>query len=62
MTSTPEKAPSDAADKYMLRFHTDGLRKTIKARAALNERTLNAEILYLIKRGLEVEAKQGAAA
>ena len=55
MTNAKPIAPSDAADKYMLRFHTDGMRKQIKARAALNERTLNAEILFLIKRGLETE-------
>ena len=62
MTGTQQKPPSDAADKFMLRFHTDGLRKKIKVRAAENERTLNAEILYLIKRGLASEKAQGAAA
>lgn len=60
MTHTIPKPPSAICDKFMLRFHVDGLRKELKARAVRNERTLNAEILYLIKRGLETE--QGAQA
>ncbi len=48
-----------SADKYILRFSDEGLRKQLKIRAAQNERTLNAEITYLIKRGLESE-KGGA--
>jgi len=56
--STTAKQPSD---KVMLRMHDAGLRKHIKVRAAMNERTMNAEILFLIKRGLEAEAdKEGA--
>lgn len=47
--------PSATCDKFILRFNVDGLRKELKVRAAENERTLNAEILYLIKRGLQVE-------
>lgn len=62
MTVTQKKPPSDAADRFILRFHIDGMRKQIKARAAMNERTLNAEILYLIKRGLQAEQQQGAPA
>lgn len=58
-----QKPPSDTCDKFILRFNVDGLRKQLKVRAAENERTLNAEILYLIKRGLAAEQQpQGAAA
>lgn len=53
---------SKADDKFILRFNVDGLRKQLKVRAAENERTLNAEILYLIKRGLASEQlSQGSA-
>ena len=55
MTDSKPKAPSDTCDKFILRFNVDGLRKTLKIRAAENERTLNAEILYLIKRGMKSE-------
>ena len=61
----PDKpaAPSDQADKFMLRLQNDGLRKQLKIRAIENERSLNAEILYLIKRGLKAEQHpQGVAA
>lgn len=53
MTEVTKKPPSTTADKFLMRFHQDGLRKELKVRAAQNERTLNAEILFLIKRGLE---------
>jgi plasmid stability protein len=55
MTVTKPKPPSDTCDRFILRFNVEGLRKDLKVRAAKNERTLNAEILYLIKRGLESE-------
>ncbi|MDD3016773.1 MAG: hypothetical protein PHE74_00015 [Comamonas sp.] len=56
MTDSSKKSPPSAtADKFMLRFNQDGLRKELKVRAAQNERTLTAEILYLIKRGLAAE-------
>lgn len=42
-------------DRYILRFHESGMRQALKARAALNRRTLNAEILYLIDAGLKAE-------
>lgn len=42
-------------DKYILRFKDEGMRKRLKVRAAMNERTLNAEITYLLKKGLEAE-------
>lgn len=54
--ATSPRAPQQA-DKVMVRFHDDGLRKQLKVRAAQNERTLNAEINYLIKLGLSAEAR-----
>lgn len=57
---TKEIVPSATADKFLMRFNQDGLRKELKVRAAQNERTLNAEILYLIKRGLETEQAKEA--
>ena len=63
MTTEKEKYPSDTHDKFMLRFSTDGLRKQLKVRAAENDRSLNGEIMYLIKRGLQAEQQpQGAQA
>lgn len=58
----PEKqlAPSEQADKFMLRLQNDGLRKQLKIRAIENERTLNAEILYLVKLGLKTDQAKGA--
>lgn len=53
-------SPSQTADRFIVRFHDEGMRKTLKVRAARNERTLNAEILYLLKRGLQSEQAQGA--
>lgn len=55
MTATKQKPPSDTCDKFLLRFNLDGLRKELKIRAAQNERTLNGEILYLIKLGMKAE-------
>ena len=52
------KPPSVACDKFIIRFNTDGLRRELKVRAAMNERSLNSEILYLIKRGLAAEQQQ----
>lgn len=60
MKTQTDKPPSATADKFLMRFHQDGLRKKLKVRAAQHERTLNAEILYLIKRGLEVEESKEA--
>lgn len=61
--TTKQPPPSATCDKFILRFSVDGLRKDLKVRAAENERTLNAEILYLIKRGLRAEQQhQGAQA
>lgn len=41
------------ADKYVVRFK-DGMRAAIKKHAAQNNRTMNAEILSLLEKGMEV--------
>lgn len=43
---------TQSGDKFILRFHGEGQRSEIKARAALNKRSMNAEILLLIEQGL----------
>lgn len=49
--------------QFVLRFPDGEVRKELKVRAAKNERSLNSEILYLIKRGLAAEQQpKGAAA
>lgn len=50
--------------QYALKFFEKGVKQELKASAALNDRSMNQEILYLIKRGQEVVAreKQGAGA
>lgn len=50
---------SQSGDKFILRFHDPGMRKSLKVRAAQNERTLNAEILFLLKKGLEADQSAG---
>lgn len=40
------------ADKFVLRFDAAGQRDALKKRAALNRRSLNAEILSLIDQAL----------
>lgn len=45
---------SNAKDRFVLRFHDEEQRAHLKARAALNHRSLNAEILFLIERGQAV--------
>lgn len=63
MDSSNQSKQHRPDDKFILRFNVDGLRKQLKVRAAENERTLNAEILFLIKRGLAAEKQpQGAQA
>lgn len=42
-------------DRFIVRFHDDGMRQSLKLRAAKNERSLNAEILYLLKKGIAAE-------
>ena len=47
------QAPSRIADRYVVRFKP-GMRSTIKQRAAANNRTMNAEIIFLIEKGMEI--------
>lgn len=54
-TQSARRTASDTADKFILRLYDEGLRKHLKVRAARNDRTLNGEILYLLKRGLAAE-------
>jgi plasmid stability protein len=53
MNTTDNKSPSQLADRFILRFHNDGQRRALKERAARNMRSLNAELLYLIEKGVE---------
>lgn len=48
-----QQAPSEKADRYLIRFK-EGMRSTIKQQAAKANRTMNAEILFLIEKGMEV--------
>lgn len=43
--------PSQSADKLMLRF-PDGMRPRLKAIAAMNRRSMNAEIILMLERAL----------
>lgn len=52
---------SRTADRYILRFPEGNMRQELKARAALNRRSLNAEILCLIEAGLAKENAPEAA-
>ena len=55
---------SDEKPQFILRFPTLGMRKEIKAQAALNGRSMNSELIYLIQLGREFVASrmQGATA
>ncbi|UVS93465.1 hypothetical protein [Burkholderia glumae] len=58
-----EQSTETAARKcvYVLHFDSEEQRAQLKASAALNRRTLNAEILSLIERGKEAgNAEQNA--
>lgn len=58
MNTTDNKSPSQSADRFILRFHNAGQRHALKERAARNMRSLNAELLYLIEKGIEaIDAK-----
>lgn len=46
-------ATTDRQDKFLLRFQDSELRKRLKIRAINNGRSTNAELLYLIQRGIE---------
>jgi hypothetical protein len=50
--SSLKKIPNDEKDRFILRFHDEGQRAAIKARAAANKRSMNSEILVLIEQGL----------
>lgn len=55
------QARNDAKDRFIVRFHDEEQRIALKVRAAQNRRTMNAEILYLIEKGIEaVEAGHAA--
>lgn len=43
--------PSQAADRFILRFERDGHREHLKAMAASAKRSLNKHILFLIEQG-----------
>lgn len=45
--------PSAKADRFLVRM-PDGMRESLKQSAAQSLRTMNAEILFLIGRGIEV--------
>lgn len=49
--------PSATADRFLVRM-PDGMRESIKQRAQHNMRSMTAEILFLITKG--VEAVEGA--
>lgn len=48
-----KKQVRQQGDKYIVRFKT-GMRSAIKQRAAQANRTMNAEIIFLIEKGMEV--------
>ncbi len=51
-------AVSRDGDKFMLRL-PEGMRQQIKLQAAQNERSMNSELVFLIKAGMkEVENQQ----
>ena len=50
---SPKRTINDAKDKFIVRFHCEAQRFSIKVRAAQNRRTMNAEILFLIEKGIE---------
>lgn len=54
MTHTETAKEQDRKDQFVLRL-PDGMRKNIKASAALNERSMNAELVYLIKLGQQCQ-------
>lgn len=53
MSKVENQLPSQMADRYLVRFK-QGMRSTIKQRAAGNNRTMNAEILFLLEKGMEI--------
>ena len=58
MKNAASKSPSQSADRFILRFHNNGQRDALKRRASKNKRSLNAEFLFLLEKGIEfVDAK-----
>lgn len=57
--SNTAKTASTDANKYIVRF-PDGMREQIKARAADNCRSMNSEIIYLLKRAMAECDEQAA--
>lgn len=53
-----QKTLSRDKDKYIVRFK-DGMREEIKRRAADNGRSMNAEIIHLLRRGMEASHVPG---
>lgn len=53
---------SQRSDKFIIRFPEPGLRQRLKANAALNRRSLNAEILVLIDVGLAAQKENAPTA
>lgn len=52
---------NDAKDRFIVRFHDEGQRIEFKVRAARNKRTMNAELLFLLEKGIEaVDGVQNA--
>jgi hypothetical protein len=60
MKSAASKSPSQSADRFIIRFHNNGQRDALKRRASKNKRSLNAELLFLLEKGIEfVDSRNG---
>ena len=57
--SENQKSSNREANKYIVRF-PDGMREEVKRRAAENCRSMNAEIIYLLKRAMAECDEQAA--
>ena len=63
MSTDKTKQSHETSEQFKIRFSAAGLHQQLKVRAAENNRSMNGEIQYLIKRGLELEQQnQGAQA
>lgn len=54
----PAQIANDEKDRFIVRFHEEGKRNILKDAARQSGRSLNSELLYLIKRGFEVEYRK----
>lgn len=52
--------PSNSSDKYMIRL-PDGMRDKIKINAAINRRSMNAEIIHYLDLALATQNEKGPA-